>query len=123
MVPAVAAPAARPDALAARAARGELARYAADYLAARAPLVPGLIAGAGAALGVYAFPILFLAVSFALPRLAYAVVLPVSELLVRLFRPGAAGPPPAGAPPPPAPTPDLIPPTPGAEGTLGPDGV
>ncbi len=45
-------PAARPDAVAARAERGEMARYAADYLAARAPLLPGLIAGAVAALGV-----------------------------------------------------------------------
>jgi hypothetical protein len=116
----VADPAARPDAVAARAERGEMARYAADYLAARAPLPPGLLAGAVAALGVYAFPILFIAVSFALPRLVYAVVLPVSELLVRLFRPGATGRP-VAPPPSPVPTPtlELAAPTPGVEGTLG----
>jgi len=113
----VADSAARPDAVAARAERGEMARYAADYLAARAPLPPGLLAGAIAALGVYAFPILFLAVSFALPRLVYAVVLPLSALLVRIFRPGANGQP--VAPPPPTPTPDLAVPTPGVEGALG----
>jgi len=118
----VADPAARPDAVAARAERGEMARYAADYLAARAPLRPGLLAGAIAALGVYAFPILLIAVSFALPRLIYAVVLPVSALLFRLLRPGAGGPPVAPAPAPaPTATLDLAAPTPGVEGTMGAD--
>jgi hypothetical protein len=114
----VADPAARPEAVAARAERGEMARYAADYLAARAPVVPGLIAGAVAALGVYAFPILVVAASFLLPRLAYAAVLPVSVLLVRLLRPGATGQPPA-TPPLPTPTTELAAPTPGVEGTIG----
>jgi hypothetical protein len=96
-----------------------MARYAADYLAARAPLIPGLMAGAAAALGVYAFPILFVAASFLLPRLVYAVVLPVSVVLVRFLRPGTAGQPPPPPPAVPTPTVELAIPTPGVEGALG----
>jgi hypothetical protein len=102
----------------ASAARGELARYGADYLASRAPLGASLLAGAGAALGVYAVPILVVAASFLLPNLAYAVVAPVSRLVVRVLRPGSQGQPP---PPPrtvPDPTPALAVPTAGVEGTL-----
>ena len=92
----------------ASAARGELARYGADYLASRAPLGASLLAGAGAALGVYAVPILVVAASFLLPNLAYAVVAPVSRLVVRVLRPGARGQPaaaPARCPTPPRPWP------------------
>ncbi len=84
----------------ASAARGELARYGADYLASRAPLGASLLAGAGAALGVYAVPILVVAASFLLPNLAYAVVAPVSRLVVRAAprSPAAGGPAPAADP-------------------------
>ena len=82
----------------ASAARGELARYGADYLASRAPLGASLLAGAGAALGVYAVPILVVAASFLLPNLAYAVVAPVSRLVVRVLRPGSQGQPRAADP-------------------------
>jgi hypothetical protein len=113
----VADPAARPE-VALREERGELSRYAADYLAARAPLGPSLLAGAIAALGVYLVPLAVVAASFVLPRLVYAVVFPVSWLAVHLMRPGAGGQAPgAPATPPPAP-PTSVPfavPTPGIE--------
>jgi hypothetical protein len=102
----------------ASAARGELARYGADYLASRAPLGTSLLTGAVAALGVYTVPILVVAASFLLPNLAYAVVAPVSRLVVRVLRPGSQGQPPPPPRPAPDPTPALAVPTVGVEGTL-----
>ncbi|MDQ3702367.1 MAG: hypothetical protein M3442_15820, partial [Chloroflexota bacterium] len=80
-----------PD-LEAQAERGELSRYVADYLAARAPLGISLAAGAVAALGVYVVPIAVVLVSFVLLRLAYLAVVPVSALVVALFRWAAGAP-------------------------------
>lgn len=57
-----------------------------DYLAARAPLGISLASGAIAALGVYAVPIVVVMGSFLLLRLAYLAVVPVSALVVGLFR-------------------------------------
>jgi len=116
----------RPEALEAQSQRGELARYAADYRAAGAPLRVTLLCGVLAALGVYAFPVLVLDVCVALLRAAYLAVVPLSAAVVHLFRPGAGGGAGGGAAALPTASPALAvaTPLPGVEGTLdaGPGG-
>jgi hypothetical protein len=84
----------------------ELARYHADYLAARAPLLPSLLSGAVAGLVVYLVPIGVVIGSFLLLSLSYAVTMPPAQLVVRglrlgVYRPGRVLP---------TPTAGLIPP-------------
>ncbi|MGH2369054.1 MAG: hypothetical protein ACRDI2_12715, partial [Chloroflexota bacterium] len=65
--------------------RRELARYRADYVAARAPLGPSLAAGALAGFGVYLVPIGVVLGSFVLLRLASLVVAAPARLVMRAF--------------------------------------
>ncbi|HEX2035877.1 MAG TPA: hypothetical protein VHS99_16990 [Chloroflexota bacterium] len=68
--------------------RRELARYRADYLAARAPLAQSVIAGGLAALGVYAFPFLIITGSGLVVRLIDLLLVAPLGAIFRLFRLG-----------------------------------
>lgn len=98
--------------------RQELARYRADSIAAHAPLLPSLLAGALASLCVLLLPLVIFLGSLVVLRLSYSAVTAPAEYVFRTFHLGVyrSG----GAPPTEVPLPTLVPtPEPGSSGLEG----